>query len=141
MRQLSTFQARRREAMRALGVLVGLMALTAVAKPVQKPVKYELGGTKFEGVLIYDDAVKTPRPGLVLVPNWMGINAANLKQAEEIAGQRYVIFVADMYGKTVRPKDMGEAGKAAGAVKGDRKLMRERINKAVEVLLAQGKAA
>jgi dienelactone hydrolase len=118
-----------------------LFASSSFAKVVSKPVPYELGATKFEGVLIYDDAVKAPRPGLVLVPNWMGINAANLKQAEEIAGDKYVILVADMYGKAVRPKDMSEAGKAATAVKGDRKLMRERINKAVEVLLAQGKGA
>jgi dienelactone hydrolase len=116
------------------------MALTAVAKPVQKPVKYELGGTKFEGVLVYDDAVKAPRSGLVLVPNWMGINAANLKQAAEIAGKDYVIFVADMYGESVRPKSPDEAGKAAGAVKGDRKLMRARVNKALELLRTEGKA-
>lgn len=126
--------------MRALGVLVGLMALTAVAKPVQKSVRYELGGTKFEGVLIYDDAVKTPRPGLVLVPNWMGINAPNLKQASEIAGKDYIIFVADMYGESVRPKAPDEAGKAAGAVKGDRHLMRARVNKALDLLRTEGKA-
>lgn len=127
--------------MRTVAMLVGLLAVTAVAKPVQKPVKYELGGTKFEGVLIYDDAVKTPRPGLVLVPNWMGINTANLKQATEIAGKDYIIFVADMYGESVRPKAQAEAGKAAGAVKGDRHLMRARVNKALELLRSEGKAA
>ncbi len=126
--------------MRTLGVLIGLLALTAVAKPVQKPVKYELNGTKFEGVLIYEDAVKTPRPGLVLVPNWMGINPANLKQAVEVAGKDYILFVADMYGESVRPKTPEEAGKAAGAVKGDRALMRARVNKALELLRSEGKA-
>ena len=126
---------------RIVSVVVGLLAATALAKPAQKPVKYEQNGTKFEGVLIYDDAVKTPRPGLVLVPNWMGINAPNLKQATEIAGKDYILFVADMYGEAVRPKSPDEAGKAAGAVKGDRVLMRARINKALEVLRAEGKAA
>ena len=99
------------------------------------------GGQKFEGVLIYDDAVKSPRPGLVLVPNWLGIDEANLKQAQQIAGTQYVVLVADMYGKDARPKSMPEASKAAGAVKGDRKLMRARANKALEVLLASGKDA
>jgi dienelactone hydrolase len=126
--------------MRTLGVLIGLLALTAAAKPVQKPVKYELKGTKFEGVLVYDDAVKTPRPGLVMVPNWMGINPANLKQAELVAGKDYILFVADMYGESVRPKKPDEAGKAAGAVKGDRALMRARVNKALELLRSEGKA-
>lgn len=126
--------------MRVLGLLVGLLALTAAAKPVQKPVKYELSGTKLEGVLVYDDSVKTPRPGLVLVPNWLGINAPNLKQAAEIAGKNYIIFVADMYGETLRPKNTDEAGKASGAVKGDRHLMRARVNKALELLRSEGKA-
>ena len=116
------------------------MALSAMAKPVQKPVAYELNGTQFEGVLVYDDAVKTPRPGLVLVPNYFGINAPNLQQAMEVAGSRYVVFVADMYGKSVRPKNEVEAGQAAGAVKGDRKLMRARMAKALQMLHAEGKA-
>ncbi|WP_224372255.1 dienelactone hydrolase family protein [Hyalangium versicolor] len=126
--------------MRTLAVLVGLLSVAAAAKPVQKPVKYEVGGTKFEGVLIYEDSVKTPRPGLVLVPNWLGINAANLKQAVEVAGKDYIVFVADMYGEAVRPKGPEDAGKAAGAVKGDRKLMRTRVNKALELLRSEGKA-
>ncbi len=125
---------------RALGVLVALVSLTAAARPVQKPVVYELDGTKFEGVLVYDDAVKTARAGLVLVPNWMGIDAPNLKQAEQIAGKQYILFVTDMFGQGVRPKTQEEAGKAAGAVKGDRDLMRARVNKGLEVLRAQGKA-
>ena len=126
---------------RVLGVMVGLMALTATAKPVQKPVKYELDGTKFEGVLVYDDAVKGSRPGLVMVPNWLGINAPSLKHATEIAGKQYIVFVTDMYGESVRPKNQQEAGQAAGAVKGDRNLMRARVNKALEVLRTEGKAA
>jgi dienelactone hydrolase len=128
------------DAMRVLGVLVGLLALTAAAKPVQKPVKYELSGTKFEGVLVYDDSVKASRPGLVLIPNWLGINTANLKQAAEIAGKDYIIFVADMFGESVRPKTPDEAGKVSGAVKADRRLMRARVNKALEQLRAEGKA-
>jgi dienelactone hydrolase len=127
--------------MRTLIAAVLLVASSSLAKVVSRPVAYELGPTKFEGVLIFDEAVKTPRPGVVLVPNWMGINAPNLKQAAEIAGDKYVIFVADMYGKSIRPKDATEAGKAATTVKSDRKLMRERINKALDVLLAQAKTA
>ncbi|HEY1087712.1 MAG TPA: dienelactone hydrolase family protein [Archangium sp.] len=101
----------------------------------QKKVPYELDKTKFEGVLVYDDS-PGPRPGLVLVPNWLGINAANLKQAELVAGRGYVVFVADVYGVTGRPKDQGEAGKAAGALKGDRGLLRKRMQKSLETFLA-----
>jgi dienelactone hydrolase len=117
-------------------LLLCLLAAPAFAKMIHKPIAYELDGTKFEGVLVYDDANKKPRPGVLLVPNWLGINAANLKQAELVAGNAYVVFVADLYGKDVRPKDQSEAGKAAGAVRGDRKLMRARMNKSLEAFLA-----
>jgi|CXWL01.1.fsa_nt_gi dienelactone hydrolase len=122
-------------------LLLAILSSPALAALVQKPVAYDIGKTKFEGVLIHDDASKTPKPGLVLVPNWLGINAANLKQAELIASRGYSVFVADLYGKEARPKSQEEAGKAAGAVKGDRKLMRERMAKALEVLKASAKAA
>ncbi len=115
-------------------LILTLASTVAAAEMINTKVSYTIGKTAFEGVLVYDNSVKTPRPGLVLVPNWMGINPANLKQAELVANNKYVVFVADLFGKTIRPKNAEEAGKAAGAVKGDRKLMRERMNKAMEQL-------
>lgn len=126
--------------MRAALLVVSLFSLTAVAKPMRKPVSWELEGKKFEGVLVFDDAVKTARPGLVMFPNWLGINEANLKQAEEIAGTRYVLLVADLYGKGNQPKTQEEAGPTSGAVKKDRKLMRARTNEALEALLTAGRS-
>jgi dienelactone hydrolase len=46
-----------------------------------------------------------------------------------------------VYGAAVRPKNFDEAGKVAGALKGDRALLRKRVGKALEVLLAQVKGA
>jgi dienelactone hydrolase len=45
--------------------------------------------------------------------------------------------VADIYGKNVRPKDAKEAGKAAGAMKGDIPLLRKRANAAMASLRKQ----
>lgn len=120
----------------ALLALTLVLSSPALGKPVQTPTEYELDGVKFKGVLIHDDSSTAKRPGLVLIPNWMGINEANLRQASEIAGTDYVVFVADMYGVDVRPQNTEEAGKAAGAVKGDRALMRRRVNAALEQLKA-----
>ncbi len=117
------------------------VAVPAVAGVVSKPVAYTIGKEAYEGVLIFDDSVKTQRPGLLLVPNWLGINAANLKQAEMIAGSKYVVFVADVYGKAVRPKNQEEAGKVSGQLKADRKTLRVRVAKGLEVLKAQAKTA
>lgn len=109
-------------------------ATTALALPVRTPISYTVDGASFEGVLIHDSALQGQQPGIVLIPNWLGINEANLKQAELVAGTDYVVFVADMYGKEIRPANGQEAGKASGAVKGDRPLMRARINAALDQL-------
>jgi dienelactone hydrolase len=117
----------------ALAGLVGV----AEAAVVVKPVPYEIDGEAFEGMLIYDDSVSGPRPGLLMMPDWLGVTENSAKQAELIAGDKFVVFMADMYGKAVRPANAEEAGAAAGAVRGDRALMRKRAQAAVEVLKAQ----
>ena len=117
-----------------------LLALctSAAAEMVSRPVPYEIDGEPFEGALVYDNAVKAARPGLLMVPNWLGVSPAAMKQAQLIAGQRYVIFIADMYGKDIRPSNPDEAKAAATAVRGDRPLMRKRAQAAVDILKAQG---
>lgn len=117
----------------ALAGLVGV----AEAAVVIKPVPYEIDGEAFEGMLIYDDAVRTPRPGLLMVPNWLGVNQDSAKKAARAAGDKYVVFMADMYGKAVRPSNPDEAKAAASKVRGDRALMRKRAQAAVDTLKAQ----
>lgn len=50
-----------------------------------------------------------------------------------LADDDYAVFVADMYGVEVRPTNSAESGEAAGFVGGDRALMRERAQTAVDV--------
>ncbi len=119
-----------------IALILSLLATHTLAAVTQKKVSYELDGTKFESVLVYDAAQKAPKPGVLLVPNWLGVNAANLKQAELVASRGYVVFVADVYGAAVRPT-LAEAGKVSGALKNDRAVLRKRVTKALEVFRAQ----
>ncbi|MGA9342802.1 MAG: dienelactone hydrolase family protein [Rhodanobacteraceae bacterium] len=114
---------------------------SAEAAMIAKPITYKVGDTQFEGQLVYDDASKTPRPGLVMAPNWYGVNAAAIAKAKQIAGSRYVIFLADMYGKDVRPTDNKAASAAVKPLYADRKLMRARINGALDQLRGQANSA
>ena len=113
--------------------LFGLSA-AAFAKPVAEPVSWSHGGTDFDGYLVYDDAEDDRLPGLVMVPNWMGVTDAAIEKAKQIAGDDYVVLLVDMYGRGVRPANTDEAGKAAGAVYADREALRGRINTALGVL-------
>ncbi|OEC36327.1 Dienelactone hydrolase [Pseudomonas cuatrocienegasensis] len=115
----------------------GMIGL-AEAAVVVKPVPYEIDGEAFEGLLVYDDAVTEPRPGLVMVPNWLGVTDKSAEKAARAASDKYVVFMADLYGKAVRPSNPDEARAAATAVRGDRPLMRKRTQAAVDVFKAQG---
>lgn len=114
--------------------LLLLLAADARAAVRTQAVEYKDGGTVLEGFLAYDDAISGRRPGVVVVPEWMGLNDYAKRRAEQLAGLGYVAFAIDMYGKGVRPKDDKEAAALAGKYRGDRKLMRERAAAGLEVL-------
>ena len=122
-------------------VLLGMTALPALAAMQAKPVEWTQEGTTFSGVLVYDDSDNDKRPGLVMVPNWKGVNDSAIAKAKQLAGDDYVVLVADVYGKGVRPKTDAEAGPVATKLRNDRPVLRARALKAIEVLKAQaGKA-
>ncbi|GAB1406974.1 dienelactone hydrolase family protein [Thermomonas brevis] len=131
-----------RRALVALGLL--LAVTPALAAMQTKPVEWSVGQERFSGYLVYDDEVDDDelRPGLVMFPNWMGVTELALERAREVADDDYVVLVADVYGKDLRPKDAKEAGAAVGKVYDDGGLrLRERANAAVAALKAQaGKA-
>ncbi|MEP7096985.1 MAG: dienelactone hydrolase family protein [Dokdonella sp.] len=111
------------------------------AAMVATPINYDVGGEKMQSVLVYDSAVKTPRPGIVMTPDWMGMNDNQISLAKQIAGKDYVILVADVYGVDVRPKTPDEAGKASSSMYKARGDLRARINAALDQLKKQvGKA-
>jgi dienelactone hydrolase len=122
--------------MRALG-LAALFLVSPVAFGAMQsvPLEWELDGTTFQGFLVYDDA-GSKRPGLVMFPNWIGVTERSVEHAKSIAGQDFVVLVADVYGKDLRPSDNAEAGKAAGAAYAARDQLRARAGKALDVLRA-----
>lgn len=121
--------------------MILLLSALALAAPRQLPVTWTQGGTSFAGTLVWDDASAAPRPAVLYVPNWMGPNAAAVEKAQRIAGTQYVVLVADMYGKDVRPTTPDQARDAAGKVYADRAGMRARANAALDALRGQAKAA
>lgn len=97
-------------------------------------VEYKDGDTVCEGAIAYDDATNTPRPGVLLVHDWMGAGDYAKSRAKQVAALGYVCFVADIYGKGVRPANAGEASAEAGKYKGNRPLLRQRVNAALAEL-------
>jgi dienelactone hydrolase len=113
----------------------------ASAAMVARPVQWSDHGVTYKSFLVYDDAVKAKRPGLVMVPNWFGVNDMAVAKAKDIAGKDYVVLLTDMYGGDKRPTSESEAGAAVKPLYADRKLMRQRVSRAFAELKAQAKDA
>ena len=122
----------RRTFVAAVLLLSGLT--TAHAAMQAKPVEWKVGKDTFSGYLVYDDTNAIKRPGLVMVPDWKGVTDNAVAKAKHIAGDDYVVLVADMYGKGVRPKDDAEAQAQVKKLYADRTVLRARANKALDVL-------
>ena len=100
-------------------------------------VEYKQGDTTLEGFVAYDDAIQGKRPGVLVVHQWMGLTDYEKHRAEMLAQLGYVAFCADIYGKGVRPQNTAEAGAQAGKYKGDRQLLRARVNAGLDALRRQ----
>jgi dienelactone hydrolase len=120
------------------GAMTLALCTAAQADTVTREVDYTIDGKAYRGMLVYDDAAKDPRPGILMVPNWLGVTENAARKAAIVAGREYVVLVADVYGADVRPKDPKEAGAVAGALRKDPAELRKRTNAALEVLRTQG---
>jgi dienelactone hydrolase len=105
-----------------------LAALSLRAAIQTKTVEYQSGDTTLAGVLVWDDAAKSPRPGVLVVHQWMGLTDYEQSRAKQLAELGYVALCADIYGKGVRPANTKEAGVEATKYKTNRQLLRERVN-------------
>src|SRR6516225_3618926 len=103
-------------------------------------IKYPMGALTAEGALIYDENVLGRRPAVLVAPNWMGMTDKAIQRGELVAGNRYVVFVADMYGAGTRPADFGEAAALANPLRADAIEQRKRVRAAFETMVAQAKA-
>src|SRR5690242_9850923 len=114
-----------------LAAIILLLASTAQAALKSGTVGYQQGQTVLEGYWVYDDSVKGPRPGVIVVHDWMGPSDFSRGRADELAKLGYIAFAADIYGKGIRPKDPKEASAQAGRYKNDRPLLRARAKAAL----------
>jgi dienelactone hydrolase len=119
--------------------LLSLMAVLLCVMKTQgaihaETVDYQQGGTTLEGYLAYDDSFSGKRPGVLIVHQWMGITDTEKMRAKMLAQMGYVAFCADIYGKGIRPTTTQQAGAQAGKYKGNRQLLRARVNAALDEL-------
>lgn len=120
-------------------VAILLLAVTPVlAQEIQtQTVPYRDNSVALEGYLAMPESVQGKVPGILVLPDWMGLKDPYKEIANRLARMGYIAFAVDMYGKGVRPANSQEAAAEAGKYKSDRKLMRSRVQAAFEELKRQ----
>ena len=65
---------------------------------VEIKIPYEVNGSPYQGMIVYDEGVKTKRPVIFMQPDWKGVCAETIGQARTVADKDYVVLMADMFG-------------------------------------------
>ena len=106
------------------------LSLPALAAVKEEPVTYKDGDTTMKGFIVYDDAKKGKRPGVVVVHEWWGITKHVHGEARKLAQQGYTAFIADMYGDAKTADNPKDAGALSGAVRKNPAVMQSRFDAA-----------
>jgi dienelactone hydrolase len=61
-------------------------------------ITYNSHTSEHHGYLAYDPAINTPRPAILIAPDWSGLNEFAKEKAQQLAQMGYVAFALDMYG-------------------------------------------
>ena len=119
-----------------IAMLAGLIPLLAGPALAAEEVLYKQGDTQLKGHLAYDDKDEGPRPGVLVVHEWWGLNDYAKSRADMLAEEGYVALAVDMYGEGKVTEHPQEAGQWAAAVSRNAELGRQRFLAAYELLRA-----
>ena len=106
-----------------------------------KTVFYDANGKTFRSFLAYDADRSGPQklPGVLVFPEWWGVNDFTRQKAEQLAALGYVALAVDMYGDGKTTTKPEEARALAGQLYG-KPLMAERAQLGLDQLLKSGLA-
>ena len=110
---------------------------SAEPKIMAKTVEYSAQGAVMKGYLAYDEKVQGKRPGVLVVPEWWGLNDYARRRASMLAELGYTALAVDMYseGKVVATPE--EAGKLSSEAMKNIDTTKARFMAAVDFLKGQ----
>ena len=118
--------------------LVAITFIAFNANAQSKAVEYKDGSQVLSGVSVKPSKLLKNKPGVLILPAWMGITNHEKESANKLAALGYYTFVADIYGIDQRPASPTEAGAKAGYFKKNVKEYQTRIQLALDQLVKQG---
>jgi dienelactone hydrolase len=100
-------------------------------------IDYQAGSVKGKGALVWNEKVSGKRPLMLVMTNWLGVTENAIKRAQKMAGDKYVAFVADMYGEGKTCAGPPTSQEWMMAVRADRVEGRKRVNAALQTMIAE----
>jgi dienelactone hydrolase len=98
--------------------------------------RYNAGGKEFASYVASDPARSGKRPGIIVLPEWWGLNDYLRRRARELAGLGFVAMATDVYGDGREAADSTEAGQLMGGLFADIPSLNARLQAAYDQLRA-----
>lgn len=102
-----------------------------------RDVSYQSGGLKMHGYLTWDADISGPRPGMLVVHEFWGLNDYARRRATMLAELGYTALAIDLYGNGKNAADSTEAGQLMNQLLSDLPECRARFNAALDFLKAE----
>lgn len=118
-------------------VLLTLGSLSQAAIKTQEIPYRSTDGTQLIGYYAYDDALQGPRPGIVVVHEWWGLNDYAKRRARDLAALGYSALAIDMYGQGKHTEHPADAMAFMQAALKDSAAASARFNAGLELLKQQ----
>ncbi|KOS05364.1 dienelactone hydrolase [Flavobacterium akiainvivens] len=116
-----------------------VLALATFSMNAQlKSVAYTEGSQKLNGFSASPKKALKQKPGIVVLPAWMGINDHAKEVATKLSDMGYYAFVADIYGEGNYPANTQQAGEKAGYYKNNVDAYQKRIQAAIDQVIKAG---
>jgi dienelactone hydrolase len=101
-----------------------------------REISYRAGGVDMKGYIAWDGDLAGPRPGVLVVHEWWGVNDYAQRRANMLAELGYTGMAVDMYGGGQQAGNPDQAGQLMNALLGNMATVRERFNAGLEQLHA-----
>lgn len=101
-------------------------------------IAYQHGDQELQGYLAWDDAVEGPRPGVIVVHEWWGLNDYVRQRADMLAELGYAAMAIDMYGEAQSTEHGETAQQWMQKITADVETWQDRALRGLEVFRAQG---
>lgn len=100
-------------------------------------IDYADGDTVLEGLLAWDNAVDSPRPGVMVSHAWAGRASFEDNKAQELAKLGYVGFALNLYGKGVHGSGPDENAQLMQPFLDDRAMLQQRLLLSLNAMRSQ----